>query len=84
MDSRSAGAIDDLCRVPASKRRVYTGDGVDPKTVALPSLLYPWQAAIVRWALKKGRAAIFADCGLGKSFMQIAWARRPERADVDL
>jgi superfamily II DNA or RNA helicase len=28
----------------------------------------------VRWALRKGRAAIFADCGLGKSFMQIAWA----------
>ena len=58
----------------ASKRRVYAGDGVDPKTVGLPSMLYPWQSAIVRWALKKGRAAIFADCGLGKSFMQIAWA----------
>jgi hypothetical protein len=45
------------------------------RDAALPSRLYPWQAAIVRWALRKGRAAIFADCGLGKSFMQIAWAR---------
>lgn len=54
------------------KRRVYTGAGVEPGE--LPSALYPWQVAIVRWALRKGRAAIFADCGLGKTFMQVAWA----------
>lgn len=55
------------------KRRVFTGiaGGVDAD---LPPQLYDWQAAIVRWALKKGRAAIFADCGLGKTFMQVAWA----------
>lgn len=57
----------------ASKRRVHAGDGLSAP-VKLPGMLYPWQAAIVRWALRKGRAAIFADCGLGKSFMQIAWA----------
>jgi superfamily II DNA or RNA helicase len=54
------------------KRRVWTGEGVTSGD--LPPQLFPWQAAIVRWALKKGRAAIFADCGLGKSFMQVAWA----------
>jgi hypothetical protein len=41
----------------------------------LPAALYDWQTAMVRWALRKGRAAIFADCGLGKTFMQVAWAR---------
>ena len=56
----------------ASKRRVWAGDGLESD--ALPAKLFPWQAAIVRWALRKGRAAIFADCGLGKSFMQLAWA----------
>jgi hypothetical protein len=55
-----------------SKKRVFRGDGIVPSS--LPRQLFPWQAAIVRWALKKGRAAIFADCGLGKSFMQVAWA----------
>lgn len=55
------------------KRRVFTGHGL-PYQPDLPDGLYPWQAAIVRWALKKGRAAIFADCGLGKTFMQVAWA----------
>lgn len=43
---------------------------------AVHPVLYPFQADIVRWAVKLGRAAIFADCGLGKSFMQIEWARQ--------
>lgn len=38
--------------------------------------LFDWQAAIVRWALRKGRAAIFADCGLGKTIQQLAWAEQ--------
>jgi len=37
--------------------------------------LFVWQNAIVRWALRRGRAAIFADCGLGKTPMQLEWAR---------
>ena len=37
--------------------------------------LFPFQQAITRWALKRGRASIFADCGLGKSPMQLEWAR---------
>lgn len=41
---------------------------------ALPPVLFPWQAAIVKWALRRGRAAIFADCGLGKTIMQLVWA----------
>jgi superfamily II DNA or RNA helicase len=54
------------------KARVYTGRGI--QAPELPTQLYEWQAAIVRWALRKGRASIFADCGLGKTFMQVAWA----------
>lgn len=38
--------------------------------------LFPFQADIVRWALRKGKAAIFADCGLGKTLMQLEWARQ--------
>lgn len=40
----------------------------------LPDKLFDFQKHIVTWALRKGRAAIFADCGLGKTFMQLAWA----------
>jgi hypothetical protein len=40
----------------------------------LPESLFPMQVDLVEWALKRGRAAIFADTGLGKSRMQVAWA----------
>lgn len=42
--------------------------------VSLNSNLKPHQSAIVTWACKRGRAAIFADTGLGKSIMQLEWA----------
>jgi superfamily II DNA or RNA helicase len=57
----------------ASKRIRATEAGFDPG--ALNPMLFPFQADIVRWALKKGRAAIFADCGLGKTPMQLEWAK---------
>lgn len=37
--------------------------------------LFPFQRAMTRWAVRKGRAALFADTGLGKSYMQLEWAR---------
>lgn len=40
----------------------------------LPVSLFPHQTALTSWALKRGRAAIFADTGLGKSRMEVAWA----------
>ena len=36
--------------------------------------LFDWQKAVVKWALAKGRAGIFADTGLGKTRMQVEWA----------
>lgn len=42
---------------------------------ALHPTLFPFQSDITRWALRRGRAAIFADCGMGKTFMQLEWAR---------
>lgn len=41
----------------------------------LTAALYPFQADIVSWALRRGRAAVFADCGMGKTPMQLEWAR---------
>jgi len=40
----------------------------------LPEYLFDFQKALVEWAIRKGRAAIFADCGLGKTPMQLVWA----------
>jgi hypothetical protein len=46
--------------------------GFDP--VFLPNFLFDFQKSLVEWALKKGRAAVFADCGLGKTPIQLVWA----------
>lgn len=37
--------------------------------------LHPWQARIVAWAVRTGRCAVWADTGLGKTRMQLEWAR---------
>lgn len=55
-----------------------TGLSVVP---ALNPMLHQHQADMVRWALHRGRAAIFADCGLGKGPMQMEWAtKQPHEA----
>jgi superfamily II DNA or RNA helicase len=41
----------------------------------LNEAMFDFQHDIVTWALKRGRAAIWADCGLGKTLMQLEWAR---------
>jgi hypothetical protein len=38
-------------------------------------MLHDWQAEIVQWACRVGRAAVWADTGLGKTVMQLEWAR---------
>lgn len=55
----------------ADKAQSVGDHGFAPK--AMPKYLYDFQTALVEWALRKGRAAIFADCGLGKTPMQLAW-----------
>lgn len=60
----------------AGKEQLTEDYGFDVRLDALPEVLFDFQRDIVRWALAKGRASIFADCGLGKTLMQLAWADR--------
>ena len=56
----------------ASKRRSEVATGHRPGE--LNEHLFDFQHAIVSWAIRRGRAAVFADTGLGKTLMQLAWA----------
>jgi len=60
-----------------SKSASTTFEGIDDDDMA--PHLFPHQRDLARWALRKGRAAIFADTGLGKTAMQIEWARHVAR-----
>lgn len=55
-----------------SKRRSEVATGHQPSE--LNEHLFDFQHAIVSWAIRRGRAAIFADTGLGKTLMQLSWA----------
>lgn len=46
--------------------------GFDPQPFTVP--LFDWQKHVVSWAIKTGRAALFEDCGLGKTAQQLEWA----------
>lgn len=54
------------------KRQLGGEHGFDP--ISIPDYLFDFQSALVKWALRKGRSAIWADCGLGKTPMQLVWA----------
>lgn len=56
----------------SNKSHLNTDSGFDPLWV--PDFLFDFQKSLVEWAIRKGRAAIFADCGLGKTPMQLVWA----------
>jgi len=58
----------------AAKAPVVADSGKEAEDVH--KSLFPFQAAIVRWAVRRGRAAIFASTGLGKTHMQLEWARQ--------
>src|SRR5262252_258690 len=57
-----------------TKRIVAPTAGIDDHG-EINGMLFPFQQAIVRWALCRGKAALFEDCGLGKTPQQLEWAR---------
>ena len=59
-----------------SKKLAPVISGFDVLESELNENLFDFQRAIVKWALKRGRAAIFADTGLGKTLMQTSWAEQ--------
>lgn len=66
----SIAALDELIE---RKRHTHDDSGFAP--VFMPSMLFDFQKALVEWSVRKGRAAIFADCGLGKSAMEMTFAQ---------
>lgn len=58
-----------------AKTAIAPACGLDIDESDIHPLLKPHQRALVKWSVRLGRAAIFADTGLGKTFMQLEWAR---------
>ncbi len=60
-----------------SKRERNTLHGFKP--LWIPDFLYDFQSILADWSIRTGRAAIFADCGLGKTPLQLVWAENVVR-----
>jgi len=61
----------------AEKGHSGSDGGFEP--LWLPGFLFDFQRALLEWGIRKGRSAIFADCGLGKTPMQLVWAENIAR-----
>lgn len=57
-----------------SKRLYVPQSGFECPDSALNPRMFDWQRLIVQWALRRGCAALFEDCGLGKTIQQLEWA----------
>ena len=56
------------------KKRILNPVGFTPTSIA--EWLFSFQRDIVGWSLRRGRSCIFADCGMGKTAMQLEWSRQ--------
>ena len=63
------------------KTRAVEHTGFDPSGDF--GKLFPWQRDVTAWACKNGRAALFEDCGLGKTPQQLTWANEVHAATGD-
>lgn len=63
----------------AARAQLDGDSGFEP--IWIPDFLFDFQKALVEWAIRKGRAAIFADCGLGKTPMQLVFAENVIRKE---
>jgi len=60
-----------------SKTQLGAAGGFDP--LWMPNFLFDFQRALIEWSCRQGRSAIFADCGLGKTAMELVWAENVHR-----
>jgi len=60
-----------------NKSQLGGNSGFEP--LWIPDFLFDFQKSLVEWAIRKGKSAIFADCGLGKTPMQLVWAENVRR-----
>lgn len=66
--------MDQYSAMLAKKRKDIETCSVPLDCARIPECAFDYQRRIIEWSMRIGRAAIFADCGLGKTLMQVCWA----------
>lgn len=60
-----------------SKSQHGKGDGFEPNWI--PDCAFDFQKHCIDWSVRKGRAALYQDCGMGKSLQELAWCENVVR-----
>lgn len=61
------------------ERKTQLGQDAGFEPNFIPDFLFPFQKAMIEWSVRKGRGALFEDCGLGKSPQELVWAENVVR-----
>ena len=72
--SRRSISLNEYDAFVAHKLKSVDTQGLDVNRDDLHELLFDYQRDIVAWSLRRGRSCIFADCGTGKTLMQLVWS----------
>jgi hypothetical protein len=67
--------LTDYQRFLQSKKQIAVSSGFEKPKEQMCKAMFEWQKDIVYWALRKGRCALFEDCGLGKTIQSLEWAK---------
>ncbi len=65
--------MSDYLQMVARKLAAVPPSGI-ASTITMPAFMFPHQAALAQWSLRRGRSAVFADTGLGKMLIELVWA----------
>lgn len=77
MTAKGKDNMNDYASFLNAKTHTSNEYGFEP--LWMPDQLFDFQRSLVEWSLRKGRSAIYADCGLGKTFIQLTWAENVAR-----
>jgi len=76
-ENAGGGDVSDYGTFLEQKSQLDGDAGFDP--TFMPPQAFDFQRALIEWAVRRGRGALFADCGMGKTLAQIAWAENVRR-----
>jgi hypothetical protein len=69
----AGGVVNDYAAFLQDKTQLDSAGGFEPYDI--PDYLFGFQRYMVDWAIRQGRGALFADCGMGKTPMELVWAQ---------
>jgi hypothetical protein len=73
-DNTASSALAQVSYGEYLTRKTQAGADHGFEPLFMPDMAFDFQKSLIEWSVRKGRGAVFADCGLGKTLMELSWA----------